>query len=74
VRDFVAREPKQRAGGYAEHSVWRFENLLGRTMWEFAGAVALAVQARDRGAVDALLEAWAGPVIEVHDWEFGGRR
>jgi uncharacterized protein len=36
--------------------------------------VALAVQARDRAAVDALLEAWVGPVIEVHDWEFGGRR
>jgi uncharacterized protein len=118
VRDFVACEPNQRAGVYDEHSVWRFENLLGRTMWEFPPAaeeprfliiaegrpvpperqsaalrerlilygalrtlddaapagVALAVQARDRAAVDALLEEWAGPVIEVHDWEFGGRR
>ena len=22
---------------YGEHFIWRFENLLGRTMWEFAG-------------------------------------
>jgi hypothetical protein len=36
--EFVAREPNNRAGVYAEHSVWRFENLLGRTMWEFPGA------------------------------------
>jgi uncharacterized protein len=38
VREFVAREPNQRAGVYDEHSVWRFENLLGRTMWEFSAA------------------------------------
>ena len=37
VREFVAREPNNRAGVYAEHSVWRFENLLGRTMWAFPG-------------------------------------
>jgi hypothetical protein len=117
AREFVAREPNNRAGIYAEHSVWRFENLLGRTMWEFAGAddelrfliiasgrpvppgslsaelrerlilygaltpldgagpvgVALAVQARDRDALDGLgLDAF--PDIEIHDWEFGGRR
>jgi uncharacterized protein YciI len=133
VHDFVAREPNNGAGVYAEHAVWRFENLLGRTMWEFSGApdeprfliiarsrrgqvtakggrpvspeslsaelqrrlilygalstlddaglvgVALAVQARDREAVGALLEAGqvgleAFPDIEIHDWEFGGRR
>jgi len=126
VHEFVAREPNQRAGVYAEHSVWRFENLLGRTMWDFAAAadepmfliiarsgrgrpvplerlsaalrerlilygalatldgagpagVALAVQAPDRGAVDALLEeGQAGlgglPDVEIHDWQFGGRR
>lgn len=34
---FVATEPNNRAGVYAEHSIWRFENLLGRTMWEFSG-------------------------------------
>jgi uncharacterized protein YciI len=126
---FVAREPNHRAGIYAEHDVWRFENLLGRTMWEFSGAaddlrfliiarsrrgqitrpvppgslsaalrerlilygaltplhdagpvgVALAVQARDREAVDALLADGrvgldAFPDLEIHDWEFGGRR
>jgi uncharacterized protein YciI len=38
VREFVAREPNNQAGVYGEHSVWRFENLLGRTMWEFAAA------------------------------------
>ena len=131
--EFVAREPNHRAGIYAEHSVWHFENLLGRTMWEFAGAagepkfliiarsrrgrmtatsrrpvppaslsaelrerlilygalstlhdaglvgVALAVQARESEALDALLaEGRVGldafPEIEIHDWEFGGRR
>jgi uncharacterized protein len=133
AQEFVAREPNNRAGIYAEHSVWGFENLLGRTMWEFSGAadeprfliiarprgsqmtgkrgrpvppaslsaelrdrlilygalttlddaalvgVALAVQARDREAVDALLEEGrvgldVFPVIEIHDWAFGGRR
>ena len=133
AREFVAHEPNNRAGVYAEHSVWRFENLLRRTMWEFPGVadepkflviahshgnptiaargvpvppenlsarlwqrliiygaltaladaapvgVALAVQARDRQAVDALLdEGRAGlsvfPHVEIHDWEFGGRR
>jgi hypothetical protein len=34
--EFVEHEPNNRAGVYAEHSVWRFANLLGRTMWEFA--------------------------------------
>jgi uncharacterized protein len=133
VHEFVAREPNNRAGVYADHSVWRFENLLGRTMWEFPGAadgtkfliiahshgtpetaprgrpvpleslstelrkelvvygalrtlddaapvgVALAVQAQDRKTVDTLLEQgrvglMAFASIEIHDWEFGGRR
>ncbi len=133
AHEFVAQEPNNRAGVYAEHSIWRFENLLGRTMWEFPGAadnpkfliiahshgtpitaargptvpredlsaelrqrlivygaltapadaapvgVALAVQARDRQAVDLLLEEGRArldvfPHVEIHDWEFGGRR
>jgi len=133
AHEFVAREPNDRAGVYAQHSVWRFDNLLGRTMWEFSGeadearflviarahqgpkiersrtpvapdglsaelrerlilygalttlddseliGVALAVQAPDREALDALLEpAQLGldvsAEIEIHDWEFGGRR
>ncbi len=38
ARGFVAREPNNRAGVYADHAIWRFENLLGRTMWAFPGA------------------------------------
>jgi uncharacterized protein YciI len=122
ARDFVAREPNNRAGVYAEHLVCGFENLLGRTMWEFStkadepmfllialaeesrhrafeslpaalrerlildgtlttldagpGGVALIVQARDRGAARALAADALDDVsdLEVHDWEFGGRR
>src|SRR5262249_35921649 len=124
AREFVAREPNNRAGVYGEHLVWRFENLLGRTMWEFPGSAdeprflvvarsqrrppppeglpaalrerlilygalstpgseeavgaALAVQAESRHAVAALLEdagfGDGAPDLEIHDWEFGGRR
>jgi uncharacterized protein YciI len=126
AREFVALEPNNRAGVYGEHLVWRFENLLGRSMWEFSGhaagprfliigrsqlgrpvpvqalpaelierlilygalttvdgaepaGVALALQAPDCEAVDALLEdertgLGAFSEIEVHNWEFGGRR
>lgn len=130
AQEFVAREPNNRAGVYADHSIWRFENLLRRTMWEFSGAadeprfliiarprrgqttgrpvppeslsaelrerlilygaltalhdagpggVALAVQAPEREAVDALLDGGrvgldVFPDIEIHDWQFGGRR
>ena len=38
AREFVALEPNNRAGVYREHEVWRFENLLGRSMWDFSGA------------------------------------
>jgi uncharacterized protein YciI len=38
VAEFVAREPYNQAGLFEEHFVWRFTNLLGRTMWQFAGA------------------------------------
>jgi uncharacterized protein YciI len=124
AREFVALEPNNRAGVYREHVVWRFENLFGRSMWEFSrlpnelrflvigrshlgrrvpaealpaellerlvvygalttldGAelvgVALGLQTPDREAVDALIEgSGLGPFfdVEVHDWEFGGRR
>jgi hypothetical protein len=126
AREFVALEPNNLAGVYREHSVWRFEDLLGRSMWEFAGhageprflvigrshvrrpvpaktlpaellerlilygalttldgaepaGVALALQALDREAVDALMEdeqtgLGAPSEIEIHNWEFGGRR
>ena len=37
AREFVALEPNNRTGLYREHLVFRFENLLGRSMWEFPG-------------------------------------
>jgi len=126
AREFVALEPNNRAGVYGEHLIWRFENLLGRSMWAFSGqaaeprfliicrshlarpvsaetlpaelverlilygalttldggepaGVALALQAPDREAVDALMEnertgLGALSQVEIHNWEFGGRR
>ena len=126
AREFVALEPNNRAGVYGEHLTWRFENQLGRSMWEFSGqpaeprfliigrshlarpvsvetlpaellerlilygalatldagepaGVALAVQAPDREAVDVLIEDERTGLggfseVEVHNWEFGGRR
>jgi uncharacterized protein YciI len=126
VREFVALESNNRAGVYEEHAVWRFENLLGRSMWEFSSraaeprfliigcsqlgwpasvetlpaglverlilygalatldgaepaGVALALQAPGREAVDALMESEPTRLgtlgdVEIHDWEFGGRR
>ena len=126
AREFVALEPNNLAGVYGEHSLWRFENLLGRSMWEFAGqaaeprflvigrsplqrpvppenlradlverlivygalttldsaeptGLALALQAPDREAVEALIDdeqtgLGALSEVEIHNWEFGGRR
>jgi uncharacterized protein len=122
VREFVARDPNNRAGVCAELSIWRFDNLLGRTMWEFPRAadeprflviarsqsavpndgpapelrdrlilfgtlrsldegdpegVALAVQASGSATVVRLLEESGFDVVgdvEIHHWEFGGRR
>ncbi len=37
AREFVEREPYNRAGLFDGHVIRRFENLLGRTMWEFRG-------------------------------------
>jgi hypothetical protein len=34
AREFVEREPYNRAGLFEHHVVRRFKNLLGRTMWE----------------------------------------
>jgi uncharacterized protein YciI len=126
ARAFVANEPYQRAGLFAGHSVWRFSDRLGRTMWQYAAAtdeprylvlahrgsdpepvpvgdldprwrealvvygalstldgapdgMVAAVQVPSRDMLDTLM---AEPTIglshysqvEVHDWEFGGRR
>ena len=40
VREFVQREPYNRAGLYEHHAIRRFRNLLGRTMWESPGGSA----------------------------------
>lgn len=131
LREFVAGEPYNQAGLFEEHSIWRFANFLGRTMWQFPGAadeprflllaqvaedlpneprpvpvadlppqlrerlivygalrnlddeelagVAVVVQVPTREALDALLgDELAGLAdygnVEIHDWEFGGRR
>jgi uncharacterized protein len=126
ARAFVEDEPQHQLGLYAEHSIWRFGNLLGRTMWDFPqptddpkflvlahrsprsrapvavdelapqwrevlvvyGALStvegepdglvVAVQVESRDELDTLLtEPSAGLAehrLEVHDWEFGGRR
>jgi hypothetical protein len=126
ANEFVEHEPYNRAGLFESHVVRRFENLLGRTMWEFprepndprflvlAGlrsgfpraaahgaaslprerliihgelsapgsdgpdGVLLAIEAPDRDAVEEHLAGPTGPFegvdLEIHDWEFGGRR
>jgi uncharacterized protein YciI len=136
AHEFVEREPYHRAGLFEQHLIRRFDNLLGRTMWEFPGAhgdprflviaqptveagepvpavpasalaalgadhlivygqllrpdearpdearpggVALALQAPTRQALDTLLGAGHDRLeehfdIQIHDWEFGGRR
>jgi uncharacterized protein YciI len=40
AREFVEREPYNRAGLFEHHIICRFENLLGRTMWESPGGSA----------------------------------
>jgi hypothetical protein len=131
AREFVEREPYNRAGLFEQHIIRRFNNLLGRTMWESRGGsddprffviahmraeaeeqaptvplrdfpalaperlivhgdlftsdgarpvgVVFALQAPTREVVDALLRGrQAGREnhldVEIHDWEFGGRR
>jgi uncharacterized protein len=37
AHEFAEREPYNRAGLFEHHLIRRFNNLLGRTMWEFPG-------------------------------------
>jgi uncharacterized protein YciI len=131
AREFVEREPYNRAGLFDGHVIRRFKNVLGRTMWDFprkpaeprfvviahlrapAGehvpvapradfttlsrerlivygelftpdeaapaGVLLAFQAPTREVAGSILrDGLAGPEkyfdLEIHDWEFGGRR
>lgn len=131
VREFVNEEPYNRAGAYDQHFIWRFRNLLGKTMWDFERAadelrffafahtvrhqpmdsepppspdlpehvrnhlivygtlhnldddvpvgVAAAVQVPTAPGLQPQLGdglSWLGQHgdLEIHDWEFGGRR
>jgi uncharacterized protein len=67
AREFVEREPYNRAGLFEHHLVRRFKNLLGRTMWDFRGGsadprflvLAHLVTPADEHAHDALLRDFA---------------
>jgi uncharacterized protein len=65
---FVECEPNNRAGLYEEHRIWTFENLLGRTMWEFTRApdeprfLVVALASRDRRTP---LAAWPVPSAAI---------
>ncbi|TDD37286.1 hypothetical protein E1287_09005 [Actinomadura sp. KC06] len=136
AREFAFDEPNYQAGVYREVLVRRWRNVLGRTMWEFTGAVAgyqrflilaqakpetgasrdaldeahhgyldrgyrerliaygplfsedgaewtgtaLLVELPDRAAAESLMadEPYARnglyETVEIHPWEFGGRR
>jgi hypothetical protein len=37
AREFIEREPYNRAGLFDQHIIRRFRNLLGRTMWQSLG-------------------------------------
>jgi len=59
ARAFVEREPYNAAGLYDQHIIRRFENLLGRTMWEFPEGSAdprfLVIAQREPGAEEPAL-------------------
>jgi uncharacterized protein YciI len=130
ARQFVELEPYNRAGLFEQHLIRRFDNLLGRTMWDVSEAsdhprflviaqapptpgehtaavplgislparerliihgdllteddawrvgVVLAIQARTRPTVDALLSGGQALLdgrgeVQILDWELGGRR
>jgi uncharacterized protein len=129
ARSFAMDDPYQHAGLFTEHLIRRFDNLLGRTMWDFTprsddlpflviadsdnggpspgnekapptstlaerlilwgklrpvraerpSGVALALVAPDRDAVNSLIADEPAMIrgythVEIHAWEFGGRR
>src|SRR5262245_21848621 len=71
---FVDDEPNNRAGVYAEHRIWAFENLLGRTMWEFTGThdeprfLVIALATRDERAT---VSASLGPELRERTIVYG---
>ncbi|MBT3153755.1 hypothetical protein HTV45_23280 [Streptomyces sp. CHD11] len=120
ARAFAFDEPNHQAGVYRDVLLRRWDNVLGRTMWDFPGGrtggnrylvlglgpdrtadpeaptadrdelilygpllsddgtawlgTAALVRAPDRRTARAVLAADRYAVVEVHDWEFGGRR
>jgi len=119
ARAFAFDEPNYQAGVYRDVLVRRWQNRLGRTMWEFPGGAsgglrylvlglgagpapddelpddrddliafgpllsddgdrwlgtAALVRAADPEAARGVLRADRYAAVEVHDWEFGGRR
>lgn len=119
TRALVDQEPYNRAGLFADHLIRRFDNTIGRTMWDFPRepelprflliaplqsvdpsalppdqlifhgdllpsheseptGTALALQAPSRNSVATVLAAGRSDSdladIEIHSWEFGGRR
>jgi hypothetical protein len=119
ARAFAFDEPNYQAGVYRDVLLRRWRNMLGRTMWDFAGGptegnryfvlglglngsaevavppgeenliaygpllsddgaaslgTAALVWATDSSAARDILAAQRYAAIEVHDWQFGGRR
>ncbi|MET8156636.1 YciI family protein [Sphaerisporangium sp. NPDC005289] len=119
ARAFVFDEPNYQAGVYRDVMLRRWQNVLGRTMWDFSGGrdggdrylvlglgsgqaadlvpplgqdeliaygpllsddgttwlgTALLIRAPDPEAARAVLTSDRYADIEVHDWQFGGRR
>lgn len=118
ARAFAFDEPGWQAGAYRDVLLRRWQNTLGRTMWDFRGVrsvddrylvlgftpepveeaphlpagddliacgpllsddgalvlgAAVLLEAADRGAAAAVLDADRYTGIEVHRWRFGGR-
>jgi hypothetical protein len=66
AREFVEREPYNRAGLFEHHVIRRFENLLGRTMWQSPGR---SVEPRFFVIVHLLAEAGEhAPAVPLPDF------
>ncbi|SMD20700.1 YciI family protein [Lentzea albidocapillata] len=115
ARAFAFEEPIYQAGGYRDVLVRRWRNVLGRTMWDFAGGregggrlvlgfgsgeatdlvparpeeliaygpllsddgaawLGTAALVRSADLTSAVLTLDRYDAVEVHEWEFGGRR
>ncbi|WP_060882307.1 hypothetical protein [Streptomyces caniscabiei] len=71
-RAFVFDEPDYRAGAYRDELI-AYGPLLSDDSATWLGTAVL-LRAPDPDAARAVLTAGRYADIEVHDWEFGGRR